>query len=183
MVLNECHHALGIGVEIVKHQAVVHAVEAAPLAVGGFDAGRVDHGIKREVHHRAEVGVVLGNLAVALPGGGVSGVLKPRLTHDVEVGILTVERAHPAGHRLGVGVGVGVHTDAVDAHRLNPPDAVLNQVVHHMHIVLVEVRHGRNKPALDGLLQVDVAGVGIQHRSQAIAGLLEAGAARVAGTL
>ncbi len=183
MVLNKRHHRCGIGVKIVEHQTVVHAVEAAPLAVGGLDAGRIHHGVEREVHHRAEVGVVLSNLAVTLPGSGVGGVLKPCLAHNIEVGVLAVERAHPACHRFGVGIGVGVHAYAIDAHRLNPPDAVLNQVVHHMHIVLVEVGHGRYEPSLHCLLQVDIAGIGVKHRCQAVASLLEAGAARVAGAL
>ena len=37
---------------------------------------------------------------------------------------------------------VGVATlDAIDARGLNPPDAVLDQVVHHVHIVVIQVRH------------------------------------------
>ena len=90
VVLNECHHIRRVGVEVIEHQTVVHAIKTAPLPIGGLDARRVDHGVEREVHHRLQVTVLLGNLAVALPGGGVGRGLEPCFAHDIKVGIFLV---------------------------------------------------------------------------------------------
>ena len=74
-------------------------------------------------------------------------------------------------HRIGIGIRVGVHTDAVDADSLNPPDAVLNEIAHEMGIVLVQVGHGGNKPALRGLFQVNLRSIRVEHGGEFIRGL------------
>ena len=180
MILNECHHMARVGVEVVKHQVVIHAVKASPLVVGLLYAGRVNGGAEGEVHHRLQVAIGLGYLAATLPCCSVGRLLKPSLAHYIKVGVIAIDYLHPPGHRLSVGVWVGVHPDAVNAHRLNPPNAVLNQVVHHMCVVLIQVGHGRYEPALNGLFQVNLAGVGVKHGCQFVTRLLEVGVAWVA---
>ena len=118
---------------------------------------------------------------ILLPRGGVGRIGHPSLADHVEVGILLVERLHPAGHSAFEGVGIGVHADAVDTDGLYPPDAVLDEIVHHIGVVLVQVGHGRDKPSLHRLTLVHLAGIRVAHRCQLIASLQEAGTARIAG--
>ena len=52
-----------------------------------------------------------------------------------------------------------------------------------MHVVLVQVGHRRDEPALHGLFLVHIAGIWVKHWGQTVARLQETGAARVAGPL
>ena len=119
---------------------------------------------------------MLRQLRVLLPGCGVGRLRHPRLTHGVEVGILVVQLLHPLGHGVSIGIGIGIHADAVNAYSLYPPDAVLDKVAHQVRIALVQVGHSGNKPALSGLLEVYLRGVGIHDRGQLVGSLQEAGA-------
>ena len=141
VVLDECHHMVYIGVEVVVHKRVVHTVEATPPVVGDFVFARVHCLIESEVHHRFQIAVFLRQTRILLPSGGVGWLCNPSFAHGVEVRIFLVQFLHPARHRSGVGVGVGVHTNAVDAHGFHPPDAVLNQISGNVRIVLVKVGH------------------------------------------
>ena len=164
MVLNERHHATWIWIKVIEHQSVIHTVEASPLTSGLFSARRVHCGIEREVHHGLQVTVLAGQFAVFLPCGGVCRLLKPGLAHHVKIGVFFVDASHPACHRLGKRVWVCIHSDAIDAHRFYPPDAVLRQVVHHMNVVLIQVGHSRDKPSFHSLFLIHFAGIGIQYR-------------------
>ena len=180
MVLYEGHHATWVGIEIVKYQTIVDAIEASPLTVGLLNACRIHASIEREVHHGLQVAVLLGNLAVALPSSSVRRLFKPSFPHHVEVGIFLVDGLHPARHRTSKGIGIGIHANAIDAHCLNPPDAVLNEIVHHMRIVLVEVGHSRYKPTLNSLLLIHLACVRVEHGSELVASAQEVGTASIA---
>ena len=171
MVLDEGHHAGGVGVEVVIDERAVEAVQTIPPGVGLFVLGLIELVEEGEVHHGLQVGVVCRELGVFLPGGGIGGLCHPGLSHGVEVGVFLVELLHPLGHRVGIGVGIGVHADAVDADGLNPPDGVLDEVAHQVGVMLVEVGHGGHEPAFDGLLHIDLRGVGIDDGCQLVGGL------------
>ena len=87
------------------------------------------------------------------------------------MGIFLVKFFHPLRHGIGISVGVGVHTDAVDTNGLYPPDTVLDEIAHQVRVMLVEVGHGRYKPAFCRLFQVYLGGVGVFDRCQLITGL------------
>ena len=177
MVFDECHHTGGVGVEVVVAERVVQAVHATPPVIGLLMLGRVEFLLEREVHDGLQVAVLVRQLGVFLPGSGIGGVGHPRLADGVEVGIFLVQLLHPLCHRLTVGIGIGVHTDAVDAYGLYPPDAVLDEVAHQVRILLVQVGHGRYEPSLYCLALIDFRGVRVEHRCQFVAGLQEVGAA------
>ena len=141
MVLDEGHHTRRVGVEVVIDKRVIKSVEAVPPSIRFFVLGLVQLVEEREVHHRLQIRIALGEFRVFLPGSGIGRLRHPCLTHGIEVGILLVEFLHPLCHSLSVCVGVGIHTDAIDAHGLNPPDRVLDEVAHQVGIMLVQVRH------------------------------------------
>ena len=66
---------------------------------------------------------------------------------------------------------MGVHADAVDANSLNPPLAVLYEVLYHVGVALVKVGHGRNKPSVNSFLQVYVGRIRVYDGGQLIVGL------------
>ena len=161
VVFNEGHHALRVFVEIVIDERVVDAVVAVPPVVGFLAFRLVELVVEREVHDGGQMGVQRREFRVLLPGGGVGRFRHPGFAHGVEVGIFLAEALHPLGHRLAVGVGVGVHANAVDAYGFNPPDGILDEGVEHVRIALVEVGHRGHKPSVGGFAEVDFRGVGV----------------------
>ena len=139
--------------------------------------GRIQLLLEREVHNGLQVAVLVRQAGVFLPCSGIGRIGYPRLTYGVEVGIFLVQLLHPLGHRPTEGIRIGIHADAIDAGRLNPPLRVLDEVAHQMGILLIEVGHGRDKPSLHRFTHIHLRGIGIEHRSQLVAGLQEAGAA------
>ena len=171
VVFDEGEHARRIGVEIVVAEDVVDAVEALPPVVGLLVAGQREAVEEGEVHDRLEIAILRAEARVLLPGRGIGRLRHPGLAHAIEVGILRVDGLHPGRHGLAVGVGIGVHADAVDGGRLDPPDTVLDEVAHDVGVALVEVGHGGDKPSVGSLLAVDVGGVGVEDGRELIAGL------------
>ena len=171
VVFDEGEHARRIGVEIVVAEDVVDAVEALPPVVGLLVASQREAVEEGEVHDRLEITVLRAEARVFLPGRGIGRLRHPGLAHTIEVGILRVDGLHPGRHGLAVGIGIGVHADAVDGGRLDPPDTVLDEVAHDVGVALVEVGHGGDKPSVGSLLAVDVGGVGVEDGRELIAGL------------
>ena len=132
-----------------------------------------------EVHNGLQVAVDFRQLGVLLPGSCILWLRHPGLAHRIEIGIFRVERPHPFGHALAVGVGIGVHADTVNTGRLNPPLTVLNEIAHEMRVALVEVGHRLDKPSVDSLRLIHFRRVGIEYGSelvgslQAIVGIVE----------
>ena len=85
----------------------------------------------------------------ALPVGKLVDVGVPALTHDVEVWIFIHHGLAPLAHRDFLVVRVGVHTQAVLAGELGPPDRPLLEIFQHERIVEIHVRHRRHEPAAD----------------------------------
>ena len=85
----------------------------------------------------------------ALPVGKLVDVGVPALTHDVEVWIFIHHGLAPLAHRDFLVVRVGVHTQAVLAGELGPPDRPLLKVFQHERVVEIHVRHRRHEPAAD----------------------------------
>ena len=98
-----------------------------------------------------------------MPRGGVGRFGDPRFADGVEIRIFLAELAHPFGHGDSVGIGIGVHANAVDSDGFDPPNGVLNKVFQDMGIALVEVGHGGNKPAFGGFAKVDFRGIGVEN--------------------
>ena len=126
---------------------------------------------EREVHHGLQERIVACELGTLLPGSCIGRLRHPSLANGVEVGVLLVEFLHPLCHCIGVGIRIGVHTDAVDTHSLNPPHTVLDEVAHQVRVVLVQVRHRGHEPSLDGLLHIHFRGIGIHYGRELVRGL------------
>ena len=156
VILNESHHTRRVRIKVVITERIVKTIQTVPPGIGLFILGLVQLVKKREVHHRLEIGVLLSQLGIALPGCRVSGLRNPGLTNSVEIGIFRIELLHPLSHRIGIGIGIGVHTDTVNTNGLYPPDTVLNQITHQMGVMLVEVWHRGHKPTFGGLLQINL---------------------------
>ncbi len=171
MVLDECHHALWIWIEIIVAEHVVDAIHTIPPIIGLLVLGTIDAVEEGEVHHGRQIAVLLGEFAILLPSGGIGWLGNPSLAHGIEVWILVVKHFHPVRHRITVGVWVGVHADAVDAHGLYPPLAVLYQVLDDVWVALVEIWHAWHKPSIHRLMQIHLASVWVEHWSQLIVGL------------
>ena len=166
MVLDEGHDAARVGVEVVVAVHIVHAVHAAKPVVGLLVLGLVYAIEEGEVHDGLQMAVLLRQFAVFLQCGGEGRFCHPCFSYGVEVGIFVVDGLHPECHCVGVGIGVGVHTYAVDAYSFYPPLAVLNQIFQHVWVTLVEVGHGRHEPSVYCLVQIKLAGVGVEDCCQ-----------------
>ena len=158
-----------VGEKEVVREVVVDRVEASP---GG---GVVAEGLAavedvEEVHHARQVRVDGVELVAALPEcrAGLVGI--PALAHDVEIGVFAEHVGGPPRHSLHVGIGIGVHADAVDLRRLYPPYRVLGEILHQMRVALVEVGHGGHEPGVDRMLEVIVGDVGVVDGGEAVVG-------------
>ena len=126
-----------------------------------------DEGIVHlEVSHAAEARVVAVGvpLEAGLPVGLVRRPLQPRLADDVERGKLGHDIVHPARHVVLVGVDVGVHPDAVDAGVLDPPDGLLEEVLRQQLVLLIEVGHLADEPAIEQPITVAIGRVRVERR-------------------
>ena len=164
MVLYKGHNRRGIGVQIIVTKVVVHPIQPIPPVIGLFVFGFVNAVEESKIHHRFKVTVNVRQLRVFLPSCGVGWFCNPCLAHCVEVGVLFVKSVHPLCHRFAVGIRVSVHPNAVDAHRFNPPDAVLNKVTHHVGVALVKVGIFRNEPSINRFVHVHFRSVGVEYR-------------------
>ena len=171
MVLKECHNIRRVGVEIVIYEVVVYAVETIPPGVGLLVLCLIDAVVEGEVHNGWQIAVLLTELGVFLPCRCVGWFCHPCLAYGVEVRIFLADNLHPLCHGVAVGIRISVHTDAVDTHCLYPPDTVLDEILDDVGIALVEVGHGGYKPSVNGLVQVNLRGIWIDHWSEFIAGL------------
>ena len=171
VVLYECHHALWVRIEIVVAEHVVDAVHAVPPVIGLLVLRTVDAVEEGEIHYGWQITVLFRKLAILLPCGSIGRLGHPSLTHGIEVRIFLAQHLHPVCHRITVGVWIGIHADAVDAHGLYPPLTVLNQILDDVRIALVQIWHRWNKPSIHGFTKIYLAGVWVEHRSQLITGL------------
>ena len=124
-----------------------------------------------EVHDSLQIAVLVRQFTVLLPCCRIGRFGHPCLSNGVEVGIFPVECLHPKRHSVAVGIRICIHTDAVYADCLYPPLAVLNQILHHVRVALVEVGHCRHEPSVYCFTQVYLACIRIEHRCKLIAGL------------
>ena len=97
-----------------------------------------------------------------MPIGGADRVVHPGLADDVIVGVFGLNRLAPLAHHRLVGVRIGILPDAVDATVLDPPDRVLDQVSRHVRILLVEIGHRGDEPAVQHPVAVVVGRVRIE---------------------
>ena len=171
MILDECHYALWIRIEIVVAEHIVETIHAVPPVIGLFFLCTVDAVEESEIHNGWQIAVLLRKFAVLLPGCSIGRFSYPSLAYGIEVRILLAQHLHPVCHCIAVGIRIGIHTDAVDTCTLYPPLAVLNQILDNVWVTLVEVRHGWNKPAIYGFSEINLAGVWVKYRSQLITGL------------
>ena len=114
------------------------------------------------------MGIAWRELAIFLPIGTTHNVVNPCFAHNVKARILSLDGFAPTHHLVEIVIWIGVLADAIDVHPFNPPDACLNQVVHHQTVLLVEVGHGLHKPAVGSVLVTTLGGIRVVDGSCAI---------------
>ncbi len=170
VVLGKNDQTHRVRVEVVIRQGFVDANQPAipRFVFRQCGAQGVVHG---EIHYAGKIGhITVFIVFAALPIGHHIGVGAPLLTDNIEVGVFRHNAAGPLGQEILVGVGIGIGTDAIKIRVLNPPDAVLNQVIGHQRVALVQVRHGFHKPTVGKLLFIDVRRVRILNAGPVMGG-------------
>ena len=141
MILNKCHHARWVGIQIVIAERVIQAIKTVPPGIGLLILCLIQLIKEREVHYCLQIGIPLREFRVLLPSSSIGRFCHPCLTNSIEVGILIIQLLHPLCHSISVCVWIGIHTYSIDSNSFNPPDTVLYKIAHKMWIMLVEVRH------------------------------------------
>ena len=167
VVLDKGEYAGWVGIEEVVDEVVVHTVQSLEPGFSLFVLGDVYLVEETEVHHRLQITVLrCREFGVFLPPGGIGRFGNPCFAYGIVVGVFLVQFLHPLAHTVVVGIRVGIHTDAVDVGKFNPPEAVLDEISQHVRVLLVEVGHGGYKPAVVHLVEVVFRCIGVYVRSQ-----------------
>ena len=95
----------------------------------------------------------------------------PVFTHDVEVGILVGHGLGPLGHGHFLVVEPGVYPETVQAGIFYPPHGPLLEVLEHVGVIQVHVRHSAGEPALFHHGQVGLGSIGIQGQGHGVVGV------------
>ena len=72
----------------------------------------------------------------------------PVFTHNVKVGVLVGYGLGPPGHGHFLVVEPGIDPEAVQAGKFNPPNSPLLEVLEHVGVIQVHIRHSAGEPAL-----------------------------------
>ena len=172
VIVEESEQVHGVGIDAVLREIVVEACKSVVPIVGLLVDNTVEEIHEREVHDRAQAAVARGSqTAVLLPKAHPHIVVDPGFSHDVEPRIFQFDAFVPSGHGFEVGVGIGVLSDAVDAGLLNPPNGGLDEIIHHGRVLLVEVGHGFNEPAILCQGFVGLGSMGIGDTAYLVVGL------------
>ena len=171
VIFNKSHHAGGIGIQVVIDKVVVDTIQSCPPLIGLLRSCLIDTVIKAEVHHSLEVAVQPSHRTVFLPSSSIGRFSDPCFAYHIKVGVLFIQFSHPGSHGPSIGIGIGIHANTVDANGFNPPFAVLNQVAHHVGILLVKVGHSGYEPSVHCLTLISFGGIRVKHRSQFVRSL------------
>ena len=127
-----------------------------------------------EVHHRLQVriGTVQGRSPLPPSGGRIARI--PAFAHNVKIRVFLFYFLAPAHHEVVIGIGVGIHPDAIDAGIFYPPYAVLNQIGGQVAIPLVQVRHASREPAVYQYLFFALGRMGVHQGPFIMCGGLQA---------
>ena len=157
MVAREYHHighvvvveVIGHGVVDLDHTLIpVDSVARHSLAYGCLE---------REVHDAWEIAVEAVPVRIAvLPVGQLRHVAGPDLSDNVEVRVLRADALAPLAHRIFLIVRIGVHTETVEVCILYPPYGPLLEILEHVRIVQIHIRHRGVEPSAFhiGLVQI-----------------------------
>ena len=125
-----------------------------------------------EIHYRFQLGILPEvQPAAFLPISGTDCVVHPRLAYDVILRILVHDLRAPIPHHVHVGIRIRILTDTIHAAILDPPDRVLDKVFGYMWVLLVQVRHARDKPAVQHRLLIIIRHVRIEISLFIVVGL------------
>ena len=128
--------------------------------------------IQRKIGDARQIGIIAILIWEArLPPCRGSDIGHPCLTDDVEPRILVQYGACPLRHVFFVWIGMGVHADAVDTRKFDPPQGVLNQVLGQERIALIQIRHFVHKPSFDRRIAISLGRVRIHDGTRAVVGV------------
>ena len=160
VILEETQNVVDVRIDIVVAHMLENSLQTALFLMERL-AGDTH---QPEIHNclQARVLAIEVEPAAFLPIGGADRIVHPGFTDDVVVWIFGLDRLAPLAHHRLVCVGISILADAIDTAVLDPPDGILDQVFRHMRILLVEVGHRGNKPAVQHPVAVVVGSVRIE---------------------
>ena len=171
MVFYESHYAWGVFIEVIVAQRIVDAVKSLPPIVGFLVLRHRKSVEESKVHNGLQVAVLFREFTVLLPCCRIGRLCYPRFAHSIEVWIFHINAFHPRCHCFSVGIGVGVHSNAVYSDSFYPPYWVLNEVLHHVRIAMIEVGHRTYEPAVYRFCHIYLTGIGVEYRCQLVRSL------------
>ena len=155
MVTDENHHIVKILIYKVVREDIIHTRHSLTPARIILRKRCPDGVVKREVHNGRKVGVesVLVHVVI-LPVCKLRDRRSPALAHYVEVRIFLPHSSTPLAHRVLLVIWICIHTESVKARIFNPPCSPLLEILKHIRIVKVHIRHRRHEPS--ALLHVQI---------------------------
>ena len=168
VIAKHYHHIQRIGKHHILSEMLIDASQTLIPIICRLIGKIVQIIHQREIHHRWQMGIAWRELAIFLPIGTTHNVVNPCFAHNVKARILSLDGFAPTHHLVEIVIWIGVLADAIDVHPFNPPNACLNQIIHHQAILMIEVGHGLHKPSVGSVFVAGLSGVWVIYGCCAI---------------